>query len=345
MSTYSFLLVDFISVIVLFTLLVYSKKDLNLNIDNTINKIHIFALYLVIVIIIFKIFISILSMYSYNFLIPINRLFNSIIITIYLFVKLLYVMYICEWFNVKYNIYVFLAPSIFNLLLCILNFKYDILFKINIYNFYSRESFFLVPFFISLAYLLYALNILKNNAKYISKTRLISFFLHITLIILTDILDKIFNISFFISPTLTISIVINYLIIHRSLPYYKPRLNCYNKKALSKDLYKYFYNKVEFTMIFFNIKKFKSISNLLGSSASNECILDFVHALLVVFKNLGTIFHLCDDKFIIIIKNNDNDKVLELLSELDKKLEAYNKENMKPYLLKYHYKSTFFKFN
>ena len=37
MSTYSFLLVDFISVIVLFTLLVYSKKDLNLNIDNTIN--------------------------------------------------------------------------------------------------------------------------------------------------------------------------------------------------------------------------------------------------------------------------------------------------------------------
>ena len=56
MSTYSFLLVDFISVIVLFTLLVYSKKDLNLNIDNTINKIHIFALYLVIVIIIFYIF-------------------------------------------------------------------------------------------------------------------------------------------------------------------------------------------------------------------------------------------------------------------------------------------------
>ncbi|MBE6051536.1 MAG: diguanylate cyclase [Clostridium sp.] len=337
MDTFIFLSSEFISILILFILLLVSKKDLNLGLNNTINRLHIFFIYLIIVSTTLKSFCFIISFFSFSFLINLNKLISMSLLAIYPFVGYIYAIYISKWQNLRYNKYILLSPCILNLILCILNLKFNILFKVNIYNSYSRETYFALPYLIFIFFYIYVLFSTIRRAKYMPMIISIVFIVLISLIIVINSIEMFHLNSPFLSVFISLLVTSNYFLIHRKLPYYETNLSCNNKKALFKDLFYYYNNKIEFTMLYFNIKKINSISKLLGRSAANNCILDFAHVLLMTFRNIGIPFYLHEDKFIIIIKNNNYD-VSKILKSLNDKLKYINKTTNTPYLINYNCK-------
>lgn len=316
----------------------------NMNRKATINKICIWIMELILFALILEILSVLLNNSNLMQFMVLHKLVNiarfmadpCIIFLAYIFVK--------EWIEryqeekIKVN-KILLLPLFINGIAALISYNGNGAFSINGQNIYERGPLFFVLPCVSYMYFGYTLYFIYKQRKKINYTESVMFYcFFIVPAIFTGIELKYYGLLITWNSA-AIVIVITYIFIlndqsyRDSLTGLENRLS-YEHYVQSLDCKKY--NKL--FMIYIDIDGFKLINDQYGHCEGDEALKTFTSFLIASFSlRKKKLIRLGGDEFLILLEEEQKEKVNSYIQNLEGHIEAYNSTGEKPYKSKFSY--------
>lgn len=330
--------IDIICILLLLALLIIARKDFKAGLKDDVNRNYIFIIFFIITILFLQILIIIVQSSGDTALIPLNRFLNSLVFALSPFIAIISFYSLENWLHIDFHIKYLHYLSIINAILCLFNLKFDIFFLVNYNNRIEKGTLFYLPLFLSLFYLLYCVLILFKNKNIINRSYSLLLAFHITTIFAAFIIQIFLNDITIIWNFISILMVFSYIKYQQHLIIYDTLTLCKNRYQFDKKLFRLNQKKQPFTLILFDLNNFKMINELFGYTEGNEVLINSAKLITQAFKPSIDVFRFNGDKFIILLFNNNRNKVSKYLSNLLILFNKYNKYSTKPYSLAYKYK-------
>lgn len=331
------LTVNILSIISLIYTILFSCKNIKFDIEAKLNKINNSMMLLTIFMLFLEIGNLLLPITSNIFFIIANHLLRILILISIPLLPILGIAFLKSILKLKYSIKKLLIPNMFNILLCLLNLKFNFLYTISSNNTYSRSHYFLSSVSFACLYLLYFLFILIKNKKIFFKYQFIYFLFCLFTLTFSASIQLIFKTIYIFWPICAAILVINYIVIQQKTLYYNDITLIKNKFALTNALYDLIVNKTMFLLIFIQIENLNSVAESFGFNEENEVIIQTYKLSKNFISHKGELFHYKNDCFVALIDYNSKISINKIMKDIDKLFSnSYQYFNSK-YILKYNF--------
>lgn len=334
--------VNIVLLILLIALLGHSY--FNMNRKQPTNRIFMWIMALTCFTLILEIFSVVLNNPNLKQFIVLHKLVNIIGFIVAPSIAFLGYIFIKQWINryqkekIKFN-KILLLPLFINGIGTLMSYNESVLFHVTSENIYERGYLFFILPCVSYIYFVYSLYFIYKQRKKFTYSELVIFSLFFILpAIFTSIQLKYFVCLTTWNSTAMI-IVITYIFIlndqaHRdSLTGLENRLSYehYAENINRKKLNKLF-------IIYIDIDEFKTINDQYGHYEGDEAIKAFANLLAQSFPiRQKKLIRLGGDEFLILLEEEQREKVLAYMQNLIKHVEMYNNMSEKPYRLSFSY--------
>lgn len=189
-------------------------------------------------------------------------------------------------------------PLIINAITCIVSMKTGIIFFVNDDNTYHRGSFFGIPLFITMIYLIFFMVLtIGRNSKYNRNDKV-----HFTIINLAVIIGITIQILYcdimLIWSTAAVALILYYLILREQQFRYDELTKVQNRFRYNKKISDLVAKPS--TLVFIDLNGFKSVNDKYGHNKGDEVLYNAAKLLSDSFKNIGEVFRIGGDEFCII---------------------------------------------
>ncbi len=323
---------NIISAVVLLLFWLYSWNVLDRK--SNINKLYFISLLLNLILIALTVtFNSINKINNISLIFP--RIAGGLIFALSPLLSYLFLKFVCSYFSIPYKLKR-LTKSIFsgfifiNVIVAIFSFKS----KVSLESIKITE--YIVPFFISLIFLLYSVFVIFK-----SKKMLISFE-YVYIIAMCLFTCSLVLIQFFASQTKylwcssTIILVFMFILIQQRELYRDSLTGARNRLVLKKCIDAHRRKPVEnLSVVMIDLDYFKNINDSYGHSEGDYALRTFVRLLQKVFSDKGIVIRMGGDEFLVWIYEISTLEINELLKKMTKLVDKFNNKGSKPYRIKY----------
>ncbi|GAA0075890.1 hypothetical protein UT300005_02680 [Clostridium sp. CTA-5] len=334
--------VNLISFFILIILIMYSRNKLN-RIEN-IGRIYFTLLILTSFILLCEIFNVFLDYYPIK-LFFIHKLINTFSFSLYPVVSYLLYKFIMFWIDKDYKCPViltklFFIPILINFIICLINFKFNILFYIDTISYlYIQGKFFLSPFILSSIYFLYTfLYIVINKDKILPIELLIFLKSFIIILMFLAILQINFPNYLILWTFVSIFLALSYLFMQSDLAEKDSLTDTFNKTFFYTYINKLNKSKEcnqNLAAIKINLTNLLTVNNRLGHAIGDEMLRNTARLLKKSFLKKGIIIRTDGNEFLVLVHSVDKYELDMLIFNMNKVIYLYNKRSNKPYKIKF----------
>jgi len=249
-----------------------------------------------------------------------------------------------EWVNryqkekIKLN-NILLFPFFINVIATLLSYNGNGVFHITSENIYERGPLFFILPCVCYIYFVYNLYFIYKHRKKLTYSELVMFSLmYIVPAIFTSVQ---LEYSTFLTSwnSAAIIVVISYIFILNDQAYRDIMTGLENRLS-----YEHYAQNINYKMVnklfivYIDIDEFKNINDQYGHYEGDEAIRVFATLLIESFQlKRKKLIRLGGDEFLIILEEQNQEKVVDHIQNLTENVESYNNSNKKPYRLKFSY--------
>ncbi|WP_404814328.1 GGDEF domain-containing protein [Clostridium tagluense] len=328
--------------ILLIVLLVHAY--FNMNRKRITNRLFMWIMGLTLLTLILEIFSVILNNSVFNEFMVLHKLVNIIGFIVAPCILFLGYIFTKEWVNryqqekIKVN-KLLLLPLVINGIVTLMSYNGNGVFRITSENIYERGPLFFISPCASYIYFAYNLYFIYKYRKKFTYSELSMFSLfYIAPAILTSIQLK-YSIYLTIWSSTAIIVVLTYIFILNDQAYRDTLSGLQNRLAYEHYAQNINYKKVnKLFMIYIDIDDFKKINDQYGHYEGDEAIKAFATLLVESFPlRQKKLIRLGGDEFLILLEEEQLEKVVDYMDNLTQNVEIYNNSEKKAYGLRFSY--------
>lgn len=321
---------NILSAAVLFLFGIYAVSVLDKK--TVINKIYLASLFLNLFLINLEIILTLLVEYKIELFWV--RFISFILYVLSPILSYLFLKFICHYFSSHYKIRNPVRSIFYFLILT--NTLTSIFSSINRTFDTKNLSHYIIPFVISLAFLIFSVYVIKTSKKMLLKFEY-AYIMAISLITNILVFIQLFiNETMFVWCSSTFTIIMMFIVIQQRELYRDSLTGARNRLVLKRCLEAYTRKPAgSLAIIMIDLDYFKNINDLYGHSEGDNALKVFVRLLQKVFSDSGIVIRMGGDEFLILIYNLSAAKVNELIYKMDNIVDKYNDKGGKPYSIKY----------
>lgn len=246
---------------------------------------------------------------------------------------LLLTYHLCGEISKKRKIYVGLLCLIAALLM-VINIFYPLVFTVDEFNVYHRESFFI--FYIILEYMTIfdAIGVYISARKKGGALKLFPVLQFIIPFLIGTAVQGVFYGVSTIWPSAGISVCGVLLGLQKEALFYDGLTGMYNRGYLEQLKRRRSTKEGKYTMILMNMSKFRSINNEFGHEEGDRALIATADMLERTVGDLGIVLRYAGDEFMILLNSLDESQINKMVERLRTGLEEYNTISGKGYKLK-----------
>ncbi len=254
----------------------------------------------------------------------------------------IYRVYGSVW-KVKRYVPIIIWPALICVILVLTTPLTGAMFTISTENVYHRGYLFILPFLVTVAYLLFGAIFIEQNRRRINKYMIMPLFFILTPIFIGMFVQTAFPGMAMIAMVITIALVGAYVSVQSESAYIDRLSGVYNRRYLDDYLIslsespKNIKEKKTVTGIMLDMDKFKSINDNFGHHMGDEAISQVGEILRKNLNKRDFAARYGGDEFIIISTLLDSDSIENLMKKLNSAADEKNKSGNYPYHLEFSY--------
>ena len=226
-------------------------------------------------------------------------------------------------------------PMLMAVIAVILNCSYQFLFSINEQNVYQREIGGYIYYTLTTGYLFYSLVIRWQYNRKFGKDRFFPIYMFIAPIILGATAQFfIYGISIGWCCT-AIGLVSIYMSLQNELSYIDPLTKLYNRNYLDHMLNHISRKEITAGGIMIDLDYFKSINDQYGHTVGDEALVEAARIIRLSIPEKALPVRFAGDEFIILIRNGEEETLLQIEETLREGVKNFNQTSQKPYQLSF----------
>ncbi|MGL4346074.1 MAG: GGDEF domain-containing protein [Cellulosilyticaceae bacterium] len=330
--------INIAAMIILSILLFLSHKKRHCSCNQQHFKIFSWLTTFTLIILILEVCSLVLELNHQSSLILLSLLVNTLGFILAPIITLILTLQLKTWLSLPYRLKPLCIPVFLNLIVCVINMGYPLIFSITQTNAYHRMPFFLFPPLCCYIYIAYNLILLIRHRHQLS---LGEFMIFVSFVILpsTASLVQVFDGTILISwSACAVGLILFYIYLQEftltqdALTHAQNRLGFETKVNCLLNNY-----SPSFAMVLIDLDEFKSINDIYGHLEGDHALITLVHLIKITFHHLGSVFRIGGDEFVIIVATTDLMLLEQKLKELTHKLNTYNSTSNKHYKIKFSY--------
>ena len=193
-----------------------------------------------------------------------------------------------------------------------------------------------IPFMVTLGIMIYCVYIIIKNRKLLLSFEY-SYIIVMSMITSVMVLSQIiFHHTLFIWYSLTLTIILMYIVLQQR-ELYRDSLTGARNRLVLKKCFEMFSKKPDskLSAVMIDLDYFKNINDSYGHAEGDKALQAFVKLLHKVYREKGIVIRMGGDEFLVLLNNILPAELDQLVLKMEKIVERYNAKGDKPYRIKY----------
>lgn len=324
--------IDLSLLVLIFLIIVIFLYRTKFNVKEKVNKIYIMIVIISALVLSLQIFDCIVLQYRCVYLVPITKVINVLGFMLSPVVTYLWLIYVIENLDIKFNHIILLIPVIFNGVLSIITYNGGYIFNVTPSNIYVRGTLFFVPILITYIHFFTTMYlIIKNRYKVEEKEYKFLILFEIIPIIAMCIQVMITDLII-VWASVGISIIIYYLYIQEKLIRYDSLTGVWNRFTFESYVTNSLINKsICFSLIYIDLDDFKSINDTYGHDEGDAALKNTAKFLKEYFMDIGKVVRMGGDEFVILVYCDNIKELDKIIHDMKLQMDKFNKSIDKEY--------------
>lgn len=224
-----------------------------------------------------------------------------------------------------------MIPLLINIIICMLNFKYDLVFSLTPNNEYKRSFLFIMPTIVGSFYFIVFFRILFRKRKEYRRNNLKVLVLILSIPMIGLVIQILYSQYVILWSSAGMALIIFYLFNRENEFKYDSLTGAYNRYALEVYASNKLFKNKNITLIYIDVNDFKKINDTYGHNEGDLVLKRLVKVLYDSIDIKDIIVRIGGDEFMIITKLCKEEEVCNLVKQINRNISLSTELNFKEY--------------